>query len=132
MMHRWIDPFTVIRSMRANTYSLRRDANGRMTYVHVIWMKPYVITQASQEEATHHDVSNKDESENPSIIASQQDEPEPPSNTSNQDAICNGNTSHVAPTTTKQSHHQAQSTYLGFLKGGVVGSHGNHRAKPLT
>ena len=128
MMHRWIDPFTVIHSMRANTYSLRRDANGRITYAHMIRMKPHnyqSTNQASQEEETHHDVPCEDESENPSVAASQQDEAEPPSHTSNRDAFYHDNASDVAPTMTEeQRHHQTQSTYSDFLKGRVVGSRG--------
>ena len=38
MMHRCIGPFTVIQSIRNNTYSLHWDANGRMTYVLGIWI----------------------------------------------------------------------------------------------
>ena len=41
MMHRWIGPFTIIRSMRVNTYSLRRYANGRITYAHVLRLNPF-------------------------------------------------------------------------------------------
>ena len=92
--------------MRTNTYSLRRDANGRMTYAHVMRMKSYVkhstdttATQASQEEATHHDVPCDDEAESPSIPTNKKDETELPLNTTNRDAICNGNSSDVAPTT---------------------------------
>ena len=128
MMHRWIGPFTVIRSMRANTYSLRRDANGRITYAHVIRMKPYnqqSTTQEAQEEETHHDVPCEDESENPSVAASQQDEAEPPPHTSNRDALCHSNAADVTPTMTEaKRHHQTQSTYSDFLKGRVVGSRG--------
>ena len=54
IMHRWIDPFTLIQSMRTNTYSLRRDANGRMTYVHVMRMKPYVKHSIDTTQLKHH------------------------------------------------------------------------------
>ena len=134
MMHRWIGPFTVLRSMRANTYSLRRDANGWMTYVHMMRMKAYVkhstnttTTQASQEESTHHNVPCVDESERPSTPARKQDETEPPY-TSNRDAICDGNSSYVAPTSTDQRHHQSQPTWGGGC--GIAWFY--HRAKPLT
>mgnify|MGYP000574269376 FL=1 len=103
-----------------------------MTYAHVMQMKPYVkhstdttTTQASEEEeATHHNVPCVDESERPSTPTYKQDVIELPSYTSNRDAICDGNSSYVAPTTMDQRQHQAQVTYIGFLKGGVVGSRG--------
>ena len=127
MMHRWIGPFTVIRSLRTNTYSLRWDANGRMTYAHVMQMKPYVkhstdttTTQASEEEeATHHNVPCVDESERPSTPTYKQDVIELPSYTSNRDAICDGNSSYVAPTAMDQRHHQSQ--LCRFFEGGSCG-----------
>ena len=59
-----------------------------------------------------------------STSTSKQDEPKTPSNTGNLDAICNGNSLDVAPTTTYQRHHEAQPTCTCFSKGGPVGSRG--------
>ena len=148
MMHRWIGPFTVIRSMRANTYSLRRDANGRITYAHVIRMKPYLLpstTKSAHEEETHHDDPCEEDSGNPSVAANQQDDAEPPSHTSKQDdaeppshtskqddaeppshtskrdAFCHSNATAVAPTVKEQRLHQTQSTGSDFFEGGSCG-----------
>ena len=148
MMHRWIGPFTVIRSMRANTYSLRRDANGRITYAHVIRMKPYLLpstTKSAHEEETHHDDPCEEDSGNPSVAASQQDNAEPPSQTNKQDdaeppshtskqddveppshmskcdTFYHSNATAVAPTIKEQRLHQTQSTSSNFFEGGSCG-----------